>query len=803
MSLLLKTARMGLVAFFVLSIMALLTVLGVYIYLAPGLPSVSTLKEVRLQVPLRIYTRDGQLLAEYGEKRRKPLNVDSLPETVEHAFLAAEDDRFFEHPGVDYHGILRAAANLALTGEKTQGGSTITMQVARNFFLTPERTYIRKLREIFLALKMERELNKHEILELYLNKIYLGKRAYGVGAAAEVYYGKPVDELDLAQVAMIAGLPKAPSTTNPIFNPERAVERRNYVLARMLELGFISPEDYESARSQPVTASLHAPSVEVDALYVGEMVRAHMVERYGKDAYTGGYEVYTTLDGFLQDAANRAVTQALVDFDRRHGYRGAEARLGESMLKDPREWKAALEKTRVVGAGLHPAVVLGVDGKTAELGIASGETLTLEWEDMSWARPYIDQLRRGAKPENAGKILNRGDLVRIHADTEGRWKLTQVPAVAGALVSLSPHDGSILALSGGLDYYVSKFNRVTQAYRQPGSNFKPFVYSAALEKGFTPASLINDAPIVFQDANLEGTWRPQNYSGKFFGPTRLRVALYKSRNLVSIRLLKAIGVDYALDYVERFGFREDQLPRNLSLALGSGTVTPLQLAAGFAVFANGGYKVEPYVIDYIRTAEGSVVFEADPMVACIDGCPESPAEGEPLPDTGEHVTASRVIADSNAYQIVSMMQDVIVKGTGRKARVLKRADLAGKTGTTNDQRDAWFSGYNPDIVTTTWVGFDDQRPLGRRETGAAAALPMWIAYMKEAIKQFPPHEFTQPDGMVTVRIDPDSGRLASAGARNAVFETLRADQVPERQPSSGANRRTHRSPPVESPEQLF
>jgi len=802
-----------LVAFFILSIIGVLIAGGAYLYLAPSLPSVSVLKDVRLQIPLRIYTRQGDLISEYGEKRRKPLNIEDVPPRVQEAFLAAEDDRFFSHPGVDYQGILRAAVHLARTGEKTQGGSTITMQVARNFFLTRERTYIRKLKEVFLALKMEQELSKQEILELYLNKIYLGNRAYGIGAAAEVYYGKEVADLDLPQIAMLASLPKAPSTTNPIADPGRSLERRNYVLSRMRELGFITPQEYQTAVATPLTASYHGPGSEivVQAPYVGEMVRAEMVSRHGDKAYSEGYQVYTTIDSALQDAANRAVNEALIGYDRRHGYRGPEARIGEAELQTPGAWRAALAQYRVVGEDLQPAVVLEVGDKEARIGLDGGQLVTLDWAAMSWARPYIDERHAGPKPKKAGKILARGDLVRVRKDDKGHWQLAQIPIVSGALVSLSPHDGAIMALSGGFDFQLSKFNRVTQAKRQPGSNFKPFIYSAALEKGFTPASIINDAPIVFRDTNLEGTWRPQNYSGKFFGPTRLRVALSKSRNLVSIRLLKAIGVDYALDYVERFGFDKRQLPRNLSLALGSGSVTPLQLARGFAIFANSGYLISPYLIDRIERANGETLFEARPPVACIPPCehrqgpPEvsGPVAGAPAEDPGAPPQAPRTVSATNSYQIISMMKDVIRHGTGRKAKVLGRGDLAGKTGTTNDQRDAWFSGYNPDIVTTVWVGFDDQRPMGRRETGAVAALPMWIAYMKTALERFPEHDLPQPEGMVTVRIDPETGLLASAGEKDAIFETFRVEVAPKVPSYAGTGRGSGRSPATGSPDQLF
>lgn len=806
MSLLLKIVRKGFVAFLILSVFGVLVVLGTYLYLAPGLPPVATLKDVQLQTPLRVFTRDGELIAEYGEKRRKPLRIEQVPELMREAFLAAEDDRFFVHPGVDYQGLARAAVHLIRTGEKGQGGSTITMQLARNFFLTRQRTYTRKLREIFLALKIERELTKNEILELYLNKIYLGNRAYGVGAAAEVYYGKDIHELDLTQMAMIAGLPKAPSAINPIANPERAVLRRNYVLGRMLGLHYIDESAYQAALAAPVSAWRHGlAAVAVEAPYVGELVRAEMLSRYGAEAYTGGYRIYTTLDATLQKAANAALHEALLSYSRRHGYHGAEAHVGIGESADPLSLEHPLAPYRVVGP-LHPAMVLEVADKQVRVLVKRGETVALEWDGLSWARPHINENARGPKPASAQEILQRGDIVRVRQSPEGAWRLSQIPRAAGALVSLSPTDGAILALVGGFDFHHSKFNRVTQAKRQAGSNFKPFIYSAALEKGFTPASLINDAPIVFQDATLEDTWRPENYSGKFFGPTRLRMALTKSRNLVSIRLLNTIGIEYAREYITRFGFQQHDLPRNLSLALGSAAVTPLELAAGYAVFANGGYRIHPYLIEHVDASNGGTLFRAEPEQVCEEPSPQPTPAALDTPAENPDATgcAPRAIEASNAYQMVSMMRDVVRAGTGRKAMALGRSDLAGKTGTTNDQRDAWFSGYNADIVTTAWVGFDNQRPLGARETGAAAALPMWIDYMRVALKDTPEHALDPPRGMVTVRIDPRTGLLASAGEAGAIFETFRAERVPKRRVSSAQGSPGQADPHnAEIPEQLF
>ena len=777
---------------------------GVYLYLAPKLPSAETLRDVRLQVPLRVYTREGELLAEFGEKRRTPLRLDEVPEQLIQAFLAGEDDRFFEHPGVDWQGLTRAVLHLVRTGEKGPGGSTITMQVARNFFLTREKTYIRKLNEILLALKIEREFTKEEILELYVNKIFLGQRAYGVGAAAQVYYGQPVTELNLAQLAMIAGLPKAPSRFNPVADPEQAVARRAYVLRRMLELGWIDQAEHDEARDAPVTAKVHGLAIEVEAPYVAEMVRAHMEESYGKEVYTAGYKVWTTLDGRLQRAANAALRQTLLEYDARHGYRGSERHVDAGEEAPPPE--KVLADMADVG-GLVPAVVTSVDESTVAAWARGVGPVELDFESMEWARPYINENRRGEKPKGAGAVVKAGDVIRVRpAEDADGWRFAQTPDVEGALVSLDPNDGSIVALTGGFDFYRSKFNRVTQAERQPGSSFKPFIYSAALAYGYTPASIINDAPVVFEDPSLKSAWRPENYSGKFHGPTPLRTALYKSRNLVSIRLLREIGIDFALEHIARFGIDVEKLPRGLSLALGSGELTPLAAAAAYSVLANGGYAVEPYFIQRVHDGDDALVFAADPLVVCRDcedeaaavSASAAPADGEGAGSAtsaeagagtgagtgsssgwpGSVRRAPRVLEARNAWLMYSLMRDVIRRGTGRKARVLERDDIAGKTGTTNDQYDAWFSGFNPGLVATAWIGFDEFRPLGKRETGASAALPMWIAYMKEALEGVRQREIPPPEGIVTVRIDPETGELAGASHEGAVFESFRTERVP-------------------------
>ena len=756
--------------------------------------------------------RDDKLIAEFGEKRRTPLRLDEVPERLIQAFLAGEDDRYFEHPGVDWQGLTRAVVYLIRTGEKGPGGSTITMQVARNFFLTREKTYIRKLNEILLALKIEREFTKEEILELYVNKIFLGHRAYGVGAAAQVYYGRPVTELGLAQLAMIAGLPKAPSRFNPIASPEQAIVRRNYVLRRMRELDYIDQDEHDEARNAPVTAKVHGLAIEVEAPYVAEMVRAHMEETYGEEVYTAGYKVWTTLDGRLQRAANAALRQTLLEYDARHGFRGSERHVATEKEAGPPE--KALKDTADVG-GLVPAVVTSVGETTAVAWARDVGPVEIGFESMEWARPYIDENRRGDAPKDADTVLNVGDVIRVRPAEDG-WSFAQVPDVEGALVSLDPDDGRIVALTGGFDFYRSKFNRVTQAVRQPGSSFKPFIYSAALEYGYTPASIINDAPVVFEDESLKSAWRPENYGGKFHGPTPLRTALYKSRNLVSIRLLREIGIDFALDHIARFGIDVDRLPRGLSLALGSAELTPLELATGYSVLANGGYGVEPYFIERVLDGDDALLFVADPLVVCRDcedeeattvsastapadgesagAAPsaEAEAESEAVADTGtgspgSERRAPRVLEARNAWLMYSLMRDVIRRGTGRKARVLERDDIAGKTGTTNDQYDAWFSGFSPDLVATAWIGFDEFRPLGKRETGASAALPMWIAYMKEALGGVRQREVQPPEGIVTVRIDPETGELADASHEGAVFESFRKERVPTQvaKPASG------------------
>lgn len=823
---------------------------GAYLYLSPRLPDIETLKDAQLQVPLRVYAKSGELIAEFGEMKRSPLKYEEFPKHLINAVLAAEDDRFFEHPGVDYQGILRAVIHLIRTGKKGQGGSTITMQVARNFFLSREKTYLRKINEIFLAFKIEGFLSKEEILALYLNKIYLGKRAYGFAAAAQVYYGQDINQLSVAEYAMVAGLPKAPSSYNPINNPERAMLRRNYVLGRMRLLDFIDEEAYQTALVTADIAKIHGQDIELEAPYIAEMVRTEMVKRYGSAAYTNGYSVYTTLNAARQRAANKALRNALLAYDRRHGYRGhlgfldlnskdekikeelSQLALDEIDLVAQPEiyeldefafWRKELNKLSKHG-NLIPSLVFQVNDQEAYAYTAENKVVYLPWEQIEWARTYVNDNTVEAELTSAHQRLKEGDIIyTVPSDKPGCSWLAQKPTVGGALVSLAPEDGAVEALLGGFDYYESKFNRAIQAKRQPGSSFKPFIYTAALDKGYTAASIIADAPVVFDAPGLEDTWRPENYSGKFYGDTRLRLALIKSRNLVSIRLLRDIGIGYAIRYIKRFGFTKNMLPRDLSLALGSGSLTPYDLAIGYAAFANGGYRVNPYYIDYIVGSNDQILFMAQPEQVCRACRKEELVDKEkdkinteaevlqtnevkevvaPLPpDLSEsflslmdekerlEVTqgpaplklAEQILSPQTAFIINTMMRDVILKGTGRRALVIGRKDLAGKTGTTNDQRDAWFTGFNADLATIAWVGFDDPRPLGDRETGAQAALPMWVDYMRDALSGVEEKVLEQPPGLVSVRIDPKTGKLARSTTQDAIFEFFLADQVPTEQ----------------------
>lgn len=782
--------------------------------LTPTLPSVDNLSQDHLKVPMRVYTADGTLIAEFGEEKRIPVKIDKVPPLLIQAILAAEDESFYYHQGVDLQGIARAAWSNFRSGRTAEGASTITMQVARNYFLSPEKTYTRKLKEVLLALKIERELTKNEILQLYVNKIYLGNHAYGFGAAAQVYFGKPLDQLTLPEMAMLAGLPKAPSRDNPFNNAKAARDRRAYVLLRMLKLGFIDQASYQEALASPLPESPPADRYSVQAPYVAEMVRQYMYQTYAEKSYAAGYNVYTTIVAKDQEAADKALRRGLMTYDRRHGYRGPAGHEQIDANSDPERLDEILKDYPVVGS-LVPAIVTRVDDQAAAAYTQDGSNIVLGWTDLSWARPYINDDAQGPPPKQASDVVHVGDIIYVEPLKDGTWRLGEVPKAAGALVSLNPNDGSILALAGGFDFYQSSFNRVTQAERQPGSNIKPFIYCAALDKGFTAASLVSGAPIVVEDASLEEEWRPENYEREFYGPTRLRKALALSLNLVSVRLLRAITPDYAIQYLARFGFDPAALPSNLSLALGTASVTPLQMATAFAVFANGGYKVEPHFILRIEDADHHVLEQANPPVVCDaqghtnaardagdgspPGCPtpepavapSKPMAPAPPPVTASGATASpavavppptrwapRVISADDAFIMTSMMQSVIDAGTGEGALVLGRKDLAGKTGTTNDHRDAWFSGFNPDVVATAWVGFDQPAPLGRGEVGGHTALPIWVDYMRTALADDPVRPRIPPAGIVTATINRNTGKVTDPSDPKAMQEYFVKGTVP-------------------------
>jgi penicillin-binding protein 1A len=784
------------------------TAAGIYLYLSPNLPDAETLRDVRLQTPMRVYTRDGDLIGQFGEQKRTPLTFDEIPQSFIEALLAAEDDNFFNHRGIDIMGLGRAVSELLLTGEKGSGGSTLTMQVARNYFLSLEKTFMRKFNEILLSLEIERRLSKQEIFELYFNRVFLGHRAYGFEAASQVYYGKSMSELSLAQHAMLAGIPKAPSRNNPLSGPIAGKDRRDWILGRMQSLGYINQQQHDAAVAEPVTAEHHGAKISFAAHYAAEMARQQMLDRYGMAAYNDGFHVYTTISSELQQAAQQAVITGLMTYDQRHGYRGPERQLDaphisdadniaseaeEAITETPQPWLDILAKTAVI-ADLLPAVVKAVTQDGYEIVFADGSENMLFWDmGPAEARPYLSENSRGAAPANPAELLTPGALIRVQATPEGEWRLSQIPAAQSALVSLNPNNGAIVSIVGGFDFKQSKFNRATQAQRQPGSNFKPFVYSAALENGFSAASIINDAPVVLEDTSLEDIWRPENDGGRFYGPTRLRWALTKSRNLVSIRLLQQMGTRKLIDYAQSIGFDTGDFSADLSLALGTHAMSPLEIASAYAVLANGGYRVEPHLIERIVDINGDEAYRAAPATVCQDcqrtvnvtlGAEEELSIEEILEEANNNPIglpeAPQVMDPRVAFIIDSILQDVITRGTGRRARVLERGDIAGKTGTTNGPMDAWFSGYNRDVVTTTWVGFDGYTPLGRREFGGTAALPIWIEYMREALRNSPDVEREMPHGVVNVRIDPETGLLASPGQEETIFEFFRKENIPQR-----------------------
>ncbi|MFT6220808.1 MAG: penicillin-binding protein 1A [Candidatus Endobugula sp.] len=839
---------------FTISCATITALLGTYLYLNPSLPDAESLREIELQVPLRVFSADNKLIGEFGEKRRDPVTFKETPLILTDAILSAEDDGFYSHQGVDITGLLRAVSQLVMSGSIQSGGSTITMQVARNFFLSRSQTFSRKFNEILLALKIERELSKEEILTLYLNKIYLGNRAYGVKTAAKVYYGKELQDLTLAQAAMIAGLPKAPSSYNPIINPSRALIRRNWILGRMLSLSKITNDEYQIAVNEPVSASYHGQQLDLYAPYVAEIAREKAIELFGDQAYTGGYNVYTTIDSKLQQAGQDAVVNGLLAYTERHGYRGPEQRLDTNLLLPLKNGSQETLSTNdndtdkdrsiiINGSSLGeinllpwleilntipnydklvPAAVINIQKRSFTAILASGETATIEWKNgLDKAGKYINENFYSPVPNTAEKIIQLGDVVRIFAIKESKitpnnttesntdtanpettatktqWQFSQAPKAQASLVAIAPQNGAIKTIVGGFDFNQTSFNRATQAKRLPGSNFKPFIYSIGLEHGLTAASIFNDAPIVVESSELEGAWRPENASGKFYGPTRLRKALYLSRNLVSIRLLRKIGIDTAAKGVERFGIDGKRLPKNLSMVLGTYVMTPLEVATGYSVFANNGYKVQPFLVDRISNSQDEIIFQELPYTV-VKTAPSTPSINTLKPITSAikeleltkaatprtEKIAPRVMDERITYIMNSILRDVVERGTAKKAKALERSDIGGKTGTTNGPTDAWFSGFNSHLVATAWVGFDDNSKIGRREYGGTAALPIWIEFMKTALKDIPDTLPPQPNGVVTVRINSETGELTTPDDPNGIDEIFLEENVPTKLPEN-------------------
>ena len=880
-----KYIKLLFITFITGCVLGLALIVGIYFYIKPDLPSVDVLKDVQLQTPMRIYTRDGKLISQYGVKRRLPLTLEQIPLALQEAVIATEDSRFYDHLGIDPIGIVRAAVNLIMTGEKQQGASTLTMQMARDFFLTREKTFIRKIREVFIAWHMEQLLSKQEILELYLNKVALGHRSFGVGAAAQVYYGKAVDELSLAEVATIAGLPQAPSVLNPISRPDRSVERRRIVLLRMLDEGYISRSEFDEANSAAVTATKHGAKIELNAPYLADVIYNEMIEIYGKEeSETGGYHVYASASSATQKAAQDAVVRNIHDYDERHGYRGPIGQLwvppepeqsielesdannditpgrigtnnqGVGGIADSVDAEARLPVTDdvivntldeiSVISSLIPAVVAYVNEFEIDvLYLDQADnitTQTINWDGLSWARAYVSDTKQGPDPETAADVVSAGSIIWIRKQ-DGAWRLSQIPNVSGALVAIDPFDGAVQAVVGGFSFAQSQFNRVTQAKRQVGSNIKPFIYSGALANGYTLASVINDAPINQWDASTGVAWRPQNSPPEYDGPVRMRYALGRSKNVVSVRLLRGMGLDRAVNYLTRFGFERDEIPRDETVSLGSGSHTPLEVARGFATFANGGFLIQPYFTAEIKNDQGEVLWQANPVIAC-DPCeseslpsteqPTTEADLEALlaaefnqittavpenqqPDKSILISAEQVISEHNAFLTADMMRTAVRTngswtnktywmGTGWRARnILQRTDIGGKTGTTNDSRDTWFSGFAPGLVATSWLGFDDMsRQLGRTtrnqnlinlnpdkfnwignaligaEDGAKGAQPAWIRFMQVVLDGVEEQPMTTPDGLMRVRIDRTTGLLTHRTDHTSMFEYFMPDTMP-------------------------
>ena len=762
-------------SFFIVLCFLLMGLSSLNIYIDSKLPNEKKIKDIELQIPLKVFSSDAKLIGEFGEKRRTALKFNEIPKHYINAVLAAEDDSFFSHSGVSYKGLLRSFYRILVSGRIQGGGSTITMQVAGNYLTSRDVSLFRKVKDIFLAYRLEKVYSKEEIFEFYVNRIFFGNRAYGIAAASEVYYGKPLSELNLAQWAMIAALPKAPSSMNPLANPKRALVRRNWILERMLELEYIHEEQFSLAITSPLTANYYGLVSEVEAPYVAEEVRRYMIQEYGLKAYSEGLKVYTTIDSEFQNKATQALTKGLEEYDRRHGFRRPENiinLLPDVFLSSSKSEKLSqIERSLAQHAtpssfdeiSLEPVFKYldqYTENKNRFLGVAlkadddleiltkTGEILNILWkEEIKWMRPYISENRRGTRPKSYSDILKVGDVVWLKKDNITQSvSLTQIPDVQGALVTIDPNFGSILALVGGYDFFLSKFNRAEQASPLLGSNFKPFLYAAAFSDRFTPSSLINDAPIIFDDEALEEKWRPRNASGRFFGPTRLREGLLQSRNLVSVRLLRELGIEKVRSYSEKFGFDKQRLPADLSLSLGTASLNPLKNAAAYAVFASGGKKVEPYLISKIIDRSGQILFE------------------------NEAKKPEQVIDPRIAFLINDILKEAAQRGTARKLSELERRDFAGKTGTTNKAESTWFTGYNDNIVTSVWVGFDQPRSLGDREFGSSIALPIWLDYKKEIIERIPLSTTLPPKGISIIKIDKNSGELAKKESKKVMFE---------------------------------
>ena len=838
-------------------ILGVSTIFGFYYYVKPELPDVATLRDVELQTPMQVFSQDGKLISQFGEKRRNPVTYDEIPRHLVEALIATEDSRFYEHPGIDPIGITRAALVVAMSGSAKQGASTITQQLARNFFLSNEKKIMRKIKEIFIAIHIEQLLSKEEIMELYVNKIFLGHRSYGFGAAARVYFGKDLPDLTLSEIATLAGMPKAPSTMNPIYSVERATNRRNVVLRRMLDEKYITQAEFDDARSEEIISKYHGAEIELSAPYVAEVARAWMVERYGEEAYTSGMKVYTTVDSKLQKAANQAAIKNLLGYDERHGYRGAEKVLWQTAQSawDQEQIVKHLKSQPTYG-DLVPAVVTAVDSKSAQIWVKNQGEGTIEWQGMNWARKFLTDNRQGPAPSQAKEILAVGEQIWVRheavtgdevseepteesataeSETPIVWRLSQVPNANTAFVAMNPNNGAVLSMVGGFNFVHNKFNRATQSIRQVGSGIKPFIYSAAIEKGLTLASLINDAPINQWDKSQGTAWRPKNSPPTYVGPTRLRIGLAQSKNVMAVRVLREVGLDDTRNYLTRFGFDIDEVPRSETIALGAGSLTPMKVAQGYSVFANGGYYVEPFYISRIETPYGETEFEATPKVVCKDDC-QQPMTADPMADEfaeqdvdAKVQYAPQVISEQNAFLVREMMYSNIWgggdwsagtgwNGTGWRAQPLKRRDIGGKTGTTNDSKDTWYSGYGPGMVATVWVGFDNHnRNLGRTkansnlgksqitgaEAGAKTAEPAWVDFMGTALAGVPAQRKEIPENIVRVRIDRETGLLTNKFDSSSMFEYFEKGTEPTEYITERFNDDIYSTSSGEAVEELF